>query len=57
MIYQYKCPDDGTIVEIERKITEAEGEYFCPECKALCVRIYNPPTITFVGKGFYKNGG
>ena len=57
MIYEYKCPDDGTIVEIERAMSEAEGEYFCPKCNAACARVYSAVPISFNAKGFYKTGG
>lgn len=57
MIYEYECPGDGEVIEIERAISEPEGEYFCSVCGAKLRRIFNAPPIQFKGKGFYKNGG
>lgn len=57
MIYEYECPGDGEVIQIERLMSAAEGEYFCNICGAKLRRIYNAPPISFKGKGFYKNGG
>lgn len=54
MIYQYECPGDGTIIEIERKITDPEEQYYCSACSAMLRRVYTSPTITFNAPGFYS---
>ena len=54
MIYQYECSGDGTLIEIERKITDPEESYVCGTCGAKLVRIWNSPAITFNGPGFYS---
>jgi putative FmdB family regulatory protein len=54
MIYQYECPGDGEVIEIERSISEPEGEYACATCGAKLRRIYNAPAIEFRGKGWYS---
>lgn len=62
MIYQYRCPSDacpsnGDVMEIERGIKDKEQVYTCPVCGSALKRIFNTPSIQFIGKGFYKNGG
>ena len=59
MIYQYECPDCGKVVDIERKITDPEGEYDCPtpDCNTMLKRKYSAVPIQFNAKGFYKTGG
>jgi putative FmdB family regulatory protein len=57
-IYQYKCdcaeePDQNPIFEYERKITDAEPLYICPECDIPMTRVYGVPGILFNGSGFY----
>ena len=54
MIYQYQCPGDGSMIEIERKMTDPEESYVCGTCGAGLVRIWNAVPITFNGSGFYK---
>mgnify|MGYP003344657619 FL=1 len=53
MIYEYECPGDGEKVEIERGISEPEGEYACGTCGAKLIRVWSTPAITFNGPGFY----
>jgi putative FmdB family regulatory protein len=54
LIYQYECPGDNEIVEIERSVNEPEIDYACGLCGAKLRRIYTAPTITFKGSGFYS---
>ena len=54
MIYEYECPGDGEIVEIERTISEPEIDYACGLCGAKMKRVWSAPVITFKGPGFYK---
>jgi predicted nucleic acid-binding Zn ribbon protein len=53
MIYQYECPGDNEIVEIERSINEPEIDYACGLCGAKMRRIYNATPTIFKGSGFY----
>ena len=57
MIYEYECPACGNVVDIERKMSEPEGEYTCPICGSQLRRVFSAAPIQFKGKGFYKNGG
>lgn len=54
MIYQYECPGDGTLIDIERKITDAEESYYCSTCGAMLRRVYTSPTVMFNASGFYS---
>lgn len=54
MIYQYQCPGDGAMIEIERKMSDPEETYLCNTCGATLVRVWNSPAITFNGSGFYS---
>ena len=56
-IYNYLCPACKHEQDVERKMTDPELEYFCDLCTTQLVRVFNAPTIQFIGKGFYKNGG
>lgn len=52
-IYEYKCPVcDFTYTET-RGMMEQPGKTDCDKCMSLLVRIYNAPTVTFNGSGFY----
>ena len=53
MIYEYECPGDGEIVQIERGMNEPESDYACGTCGAKLRRIWNAVPVTFRGKGFY----
>ena len=53
MIYQYQCPSDNSIIEIERKITDPEESYVCNTCGVSLVRVWNAVPITFNAPGFY----
>lgn len=54
MIYEYECPGDGGIIEINRGINEPEQEYYCGTCGAMMRRIYRSTPVIFNGSGFYK---
>jgi predicted nucleic acid-binding Zn ribbon protein len=54
MIYQYECPGDGTTIEVERKITDPEDNYFCSTCTTQLRRVWSSPTIVFNAPGFYS---
>lgn len=52
MIYEYECPGDGQVINIERSMLEDEGEYDCPVCGDTLRRIYNAAPIKFKGGGW-----
>jgi putative FmdB family regulatory protein len=54
LIYEYECPGDGEIVEIERAVSEPEIDYACGLCGAKLRRVWSAPVITFKGSGFYS---
>lgn len=54
MRYEYECPGCGNVVEIERKITDTESLYDCPECGTTLNRKYSVPGISFNASGFYS---
>jgi putative FmdB family regulatory protein len=53
LIYEYECPGDGEIVEIERAVSEPETDYACGLCGSKLRRVWSAPVITFKGSGFY----
>ena len=53
--YQYECPGDSTVIEIERGIHEPEESYRCGTCGAMLLRVYHSPGVIFKGNGFYHN--
>lgn len=53
MRYEYECPGCGNVVEIERKISDPEGVYDCPQCSTTLNRKFTAVPVTFHGKGFY----
>ena len=53
MIYEYKCNQCNTNLEIERSITEEERAPICTHCYGTMSRVWNAPPITFNGVGFY----
>ena len=54
MIYQYQCPNDGEMVEIERKMSDPEESYVCGSCGASLNRVYTSVPVMFNGSGFYS---
>jgi putative FmdB family regulatory protein len=54
LIYEYECPGDGEVVEIERAVSEPEIDYACGLCGAKLRRVWSSPVITFKGTGFYS---
>lgn len=53
MIYQYKCNQCNTEMEVERSIKDPERAPTCIDCHGTMARIWNAPPITFSGGGFY----
>lgn len=54
MIYQYKCNQCNTELEVERSIKDEERAPVCIDCHGTMARIWNSPAITFNGPGFYS---
>ena len=54
MIYQFECPGDGEVIEIEFPITAVPQNVRCSTCGAELKRVFNAPSIHFKGKGFYS---
>ena len=55
MIYEYECPGDGQVINIERGMTDEGLEYDCPVCGSTLRRIFNAPGIQFKGGGWGGN--
>lgn len=45
MRYEYECPGCGNVVEIERKISDPESIYDCPQCDTTLQRKYSVPVF------------
>jgi putative FmdB family regulatory protein len=56
--YEYIC-ESGHENLIERPMSEPEGNPTCsaPECSRVLKRVFNTPSISFKGRGFYSTGG
>lgn len=55
--YQYACKDCDSLQDLKRTISERDDEALCEHCSLPMKRIFNSPTITFNGPGFYSTGG
>ena len=55
MIYQYKCNQCNTELEVERSIHDEERAPTCIDCHGTMARVWNSPGIEFKGRGFYVN--
>ena len=54
MIYEYQCPNDKTIVSVERKMSDPEVIPPCTVCQGTPSRIWSSPSIVFNAPGFYS---
>ena len=54
MIYQYKCNQCNTELEVERGITEEERAPACIDCHGTMSRVWSAPHIEFRGRCFYS---
>jgi len=51
-LYEYRCPECDTRLEILRRISEADAELVCPNCKtALMTRQFSTFATTGCGSG------
>lgn len=57
MTYDFQCKNCNHKFSKEFSWKEyANWKKKCPECKSSkVVQVYSPPTIRFIGGGFYKN--
>lgn len=55
--YEYKCPNDGELLIIERSIDEKELIYTCETCDGKMERVWHSPAVKFNASGFYSTGG
>lgn len=51
--YEYKCPACDIMYTEIRGMMEDQKKTECDKCMSLLVRVYNAPTVTFNGSGFY----
>jgi putative FmdB family regulatory protein len=56
-IYEYRCNQCMSFVQVSRSYDDQETEIICPKCDLVTTRVYNTPSIQFKGTGFYKTGG
>ena len=54
-IYEYKCSKCNKNIEEEFRLGQAPKTVNCEKCGNKCNRVFSPPTIKFVGPGFYVN--
>lgn len=55
-VYVYRCKQCGTVIEVERPISEYNSASpKCDSCGSETVRVFTPPVIRFVGPGFHVN--
>jgi putative FmdB family regulatory protein len=52
--YDYECSNCSTVVEIEHSMKESK-QFKCDKCGKNMEKLISPPSLKFVGDGFYKN--
>jgi putative FmdB family regulatory protein len=55
MTYTYKCSSCNKVVKIIQRMNDDHEWQYCPKCKIVMHRVFDVPTIKFIGKGFYCN--
>jgi predicted nucleic acid-binding Zn ribbon protein len=57
MTYTYKCPACSKIRTIQRGMNDPrmKADIYCQDCGVDMDRVYDVPTIKFIGKGFHCN--
>jgi len=53
-LYDYKCPNCGTLSTVSRSISEKETNPECGTCHIALNRVYSSVGVTFNGSGFYS---
>ena len=53
--YEYQCPGDDEVIEIEFPITAMPKNVKCKTCGAVMNRIYTATPAIFKGTGWGKN--
>lgn len=56
MLYEYKCPQCGKVLEIEHTIREFEEERPCPDCGAVLEHQVSATEFVLVGSGWARDG-
>jgi putative FmdB family regulatory protein len=55
-IYDYKCKTCDLKMSVIRKIDEPDRTPLCANCVKDLVRVYDAPSVTFMGIGWGKDG-
>jgi putative FmdB family regulatory protein len=50
--YEYECPGDGEIIELEFSIFDVPKTPKCLTCGAELIRVYTPTLAIFKGRGW-----
>jgi putative FmdB family regulatory protein len=53
-VYQYKCNQCETNIDIKRDMNEKDHGYKCSTCNSDLIRVYSLGAVTFNGSGFYS---
>jgi len=56
-VYEYRCDECKSYIQVTRSYSESETDVICPKCDLKANRVYSVPGIQFKGTGFYKTGG
>jgi putative FmdB family regulatory protein len=50
--YEYECPGDGQVIELEFSIFDVPNDPKCVTCGAELIRVYTPTPAIFKGRGW-----
>jgi putative FmdB family regulatory protein len=53
-MYDYKCSNCNTIIQVKREINEPDPGYKCEACNLDLIRVFSIGAVTFNGSGFYS---
>jgi putative FmdB family regulatory protein len=53
-MYDYKCPQCETTIQVKREINDPDPGYECDTCNSKLIRVYSIGAVTFNGSGFYR---
>ena len=54
MTYDYKCVQCNLTLSVERSIHSEASNPICSDCGEVMQRVWNTPSVTFKGSGFYS---
>jgi len=54
MTYDYKCVQCNLTLSVERSIHSEASNPICSDCNEVMQRVWNTPSVTFKGSGFYS---